>query len=354
MKKLYTFFGIVIASLANAQSPTLSTVVVPSVGFSYNMNEDTAAADLSAITVSAGSASAQNWDYSTKFNTTYSTTTSFVAPSSGQGSSNFPSANLALNQGGNWIYMIGGSNGLLIDGIYASIQGNNIALNFNPNPAQIPVPFTYANTYSVAYTATATATFSSIPAEIHHSATRTINADAFGQLKTPAATYTNTLRLKMHEETIDSVFAVIFGSLNFVQAQYDTTTNYSWYQNAQSALLMSIDQRTNGSTQSASYLQAFSNGIKTVGNATAALNLYPNPASSLAYITYENTSASAVSASLYDVNGKEIASFMNNELQSMGAQTLAIDLNALKLPKGLYLVRLSVNGENKTLKMNVE
>lgn len=359
MNKIYISISllasVLMANQVKAQSAiTLSSAYLPQAGYSYNMATDTTPGDLTSFTVSAGSATAQNWNYASLFGNVYGTTTSFVAPSGNPGASNFPNANLASDQGGgNWAYFISGSNGLYIDGAYVNAQGSNVALDLTPNSPQLPTPFTYHDSITVVSTATGTTTYQGNQVLIKHRATRTVMSDAFGSLTTPTATYTNTLRVKTYEISSDSIFFVLFGSANYLQGIFDTTTNYSWYQNAQDAIVMSIDQNTAGNASKAQYLQTLTNGINSPKHTDFTANLYPNPASSVTYLYYENATESKVSAVIYDVTGKKITTVLNNQPQAAGKQTLTIPVSDLQLSEGLYIVQLSINGTIKTFKLNI-
>ena len=355
MKKFYISLSLVtsmfIANKGIAQI-TLTSAYLPQVGYTYNMVVDTTTAEMPTFTVSAGSASAQVWDYSAGFSSVYSAATSFVAPGSNPGASSFPNSNLASDQGGgNWGYLISGTTGLFVDGAYVSAQGVTAALDFNPNAPQLPTPFAYGNTTTVTYTAIGNTTYGGIlPVVINHHAVRTVTADAFGSLTTPTGTYSNTLRVMTYEVSHDSISVTGNNPIN----RYDTTTNYSWYQNSLDALVMSIDQNTAGAATKAQYLQTFSNAINTIKHSELATNLYPNPASTLSFLSYENVTSSKVSANIFDLTGKQVAAILNNQQQAAGKQTLTIDVNNLQLAQGLYMVQLTVNGTTKTLKLNVQ
>ena len=360
MKKNYISLSLmaIVALNSNifAQAPTITVASMPQVGFIYEMMSDTTPADLPTFTVSAGSSTAQTWNYASFFANTYVNPTSFVAPAGNPGASSFPSANLAANQNGSWAYFISGATGLFIDGVDAVITSTTTAvLDFNPNETLIPVPYTYSNTTNNIYAATANVTVSGFPATISHRANRTITADAFGSLTTPTATYSNTLRLKTYEITSDSAF--VLGNNVAAYNQYDTTITYTWLQNTQDAQLMVINLAQNGtlSVTKAQYLQSLQfAGINTVKKTETLANLYPNPTSGVTYLSYENQSFSNVSAAIFDVTGRQVATLLNNQQQTSGKQTLTIDVNNLQLPQGLYMVQLTLNGAMKTLKLNVQ
>jgi hypothetical protein len=359
MNKLYTslsiFAAVAISNNALAQT-TITTVVMPQVGYTYNMAADTNHVDVPTFTVSAGSATAQTWDYSTLFVHTYAAAISFVAPAGNPGASSFPNSTLASNQGGGtWAYFKTSASGLVVDGANAVIPtgttSSTAIVDYVPDEILIPTPFTLNGTVHNVYGATFTVTASGFPATVHHRANRTITADAFGSLKTPAGTYANTLRIKTYEITSDSVFVTGIGN---VSNQYDTTTTYNWAQNTTDARLMQIDFNKKGAVTKAQYLQSFTNAINDIKHFELATNLYPNPTSTFAYLAYENESSAKVSASIFDVTGRQVATLINNQQQAAGKQALTIDVTNLQLPTGLYMVQLTVNGATKTLKLNVQ
>ncbi|HXD92989.1 MAG TPA: T9SS type A sorting domain-containing protein [Bacteroidia bacterium] len=354
MNKLYISLSVA-ATLALSNNvlaqTTITSTVMPTVGYTYNFAADTLPADMPTFTVSAGSGTAQNWDYSSIFANTYAAPMTFVTPAGNPGASSFPNATLAADEGGgNWAYFKTGASGLVIDGVDAMIQGSAAVIDYTPDEMIIPTPFTYSNTVNNVYGSTFNVTVGGFPATVHHRANRTITADAFGTLKTPAGTYSNVLRIKTYEITSDSAFVLGSDQYN----QYDTTTTYNWVQNTPDALLMEIDINKAGAVTSAKYLQTFSNGINVVKHAEFVTNLYPNPTSTLAYLAYENETATKVSASIFDVMGRQVATLLNNQEQAAGKQTLAIDVTNLQLPQGLYMIQLTVNGATKTLKLNVQ
>jgi hypothetical protein len=360
MNKLYislsVFATLALSIGAVAQtSTTITAAASPTVGYIYNMAADTTPADMPSFTVSVGSTTAQTWDFSQDFSAVYGSPVSFVAPAGKPGATTFPNSNLAVNQGGNnWGYLIAGTNGLFIDGGDVSVQGTSAALDFIPNPPQLPTPFTIGTTTTVVYTASTTTTYSSNTVLIKHHGVRTVTADAFGMVTTPAGTYSNTLRVLTHEITWDSISVLLGPFSTPIKQIYDTTTNYSWYQNTPDALVMSIDQSTAGKTTKAQYLQTFSNAINTIKHADFAANLYPNPTNTITNLAYENATAARVSASIFDLTGRQVATLLNNQQQAAGKQTLTVDVANLQLPQGLYMVQLTINGTTKTLKLNIQ
>jgi hypothetical protein len=279
-----------------------------------------------------------------------------VTPSSGQGSSNFPNATLAVAQpnGTDWIYFAGNSSGLYIDGAYVFQQGTYVAVDLTPNSLFLPMPGTYGFNNTGLSTATSTAVVSTYTVQLRHSANRTVTADAFGSLTTPTGTYPNTLRFKTFEKTIDSVFLYILGSWNWAQTQVDSTISYNWVQNTQDALLMQINMNGAGTqVKKVQYLQSFSAGISTYDNTNEASALYPNPASVTTQLAYENKSTGLVSLQMYDMNGRLVGDLLN-ENQGIGKHKIRINVEAMHLPKGLYFLQLRNSEGVQNVKLAVE
>jgi len=357
MKKLYSNLTLVLTLMAGGSvvaQPTITTAALPQIGYVFNMMADTTPADLATFTVSAGSASAQTWNYSAEFANVYGEANAFVNPSGGSGSSNFPGANLAMQQpnGTDWIYFMGNTNGLYVDGAYVNLQGTNVALDLTPNSLAIPMPSTYGFNNNTMSTATFTAIVQTYTVLVKHFADRTVTADAFGSLTTPIATYPNTLRFKTFEATRDSIFFDVFGTWTFAQEQTDSSTNYTWIQDSPDAQLMNIDMDKNNMVTKATCMQTFNNGIATITQSGAAFNVYPNPATHTAYLTYENKSSGAVSLQMFDMSGRLVGNLMNED-QAIGKQKVFINVESMHLPKGLYFLHLK-NGEGvQTIKLSV-
>ena len=353
MKKLYFFSFALLAAAGSAQT-TLTSAAMPQAGYVYSFASDTAASDLPTFTVSAGSASAQTWNYTTEFANVYGESTSFVAPSSGAGASNFPGATLAAAQpnGTDWVYFEGNTNGFYVDGVYMNFQGSMAAIDFSPNALVMATPSTYGyNNNTVSY-ATTTLTVSGATYQLRHKGDRTVTADAFGSLTTPTGTYPNTLRVKTYDVNTDSVFIDVFGSWSFFTMFADSGTTYTWYQNTPDAQLMEIELDGNNVVTKAKYLQSFSNGVAQVEKAEAKLSVYPNPVSEGARLTYENKSPGTVTLQMFDMNGRLVADLLKQD-QSAGSQHIYLNTSVLRLPQGMYFLRLRNSEGIQTIKVSI-
>ncbi len=80
---------------------------------------------------------------------------------------------------------------------------------------------------------------------------------------------------------------------------------------------------------------------------------YPNPASNISYVSFKLHELSQVSLRLYDQQGREVYTIIENEKKGYGKYIIPINLDELNLKNGTYLCNLSVNGISETLKMIV-
>ena len=92
-------------------------------------------------------------------------------------------------------------------------------------------------------------------------------------------------------------------------------------------------------------------GIATHTEKVNGLSVFPNPATDNVRITYTLKECGMVSVKLYNLNGELVADLLN-ETQDIGMQNTNANLPA-GLAKGLYMVKLNVNGEQTTEKLMV-
>ncbi|MHB8261225.1 MAG: T9SS type A sorting domain-containing protein [Bacteroidia bacterium] len=344
MKKIYVIASLALTVSALAQSPTITSADLPVVGTTVNENNDSTTAQMTSFTVTAGSSSAQTWNYAPAFVTTYSSATAYVAPSTLVGASNFPSANLGVNATTGTTtaseFLTTSTSGMVLTGYYTSMY----TVKWAPYMELIPTPFTYSNssvtTYSYSFLYT---TYT-----IKRHATHTITADAFGSLTTPAGTYPSTLRVKSYESGMDSIFS---GS-TFLQTSKDSSYVYQWLQTGSPHQLMTINMKGTGVATSASYVTSVTTGIDNHTSPFAELSLFPNPTADAASLSYENNTATHVTIQLFDISGRFISTIAD-ENQSAGKQTLPINTKALGLNAGLYFVRISSLTGSETVKLSV-
>jgi len=88
-------------------------------------------------------------------------------------------------------------------------------------------------------------------------------------------------------------------------------------------------------------------GVGTNGQIVASN--YPNPFVSNTVIKYNLVSPSHVSIDIFDINGKKVATVLNNENQNAGIQN--IDFNAANLGSGIYFANIVSNSGTASIKM---
>lgn len=96
--------------------------------------------------------------------------------------------------------------------------------------------------------------------------------------------------------------------------------------------------------------------LSTQDNSSETVNKalqYPNPATNISYVSFKLHDLSTVSLKLYDTQGREVFTILENEQKNYGKYIFPIHLDELDLNTGTYYCKLSVNGKVKTLKMIV-
>ena len=85
-------------------------------------------------------------------------------------------------------------------------------------------------------------------------------------------------------------------------------------------------------------------GIKTTDKNEGTLEpSYPNPATTISYITYIIPIQSSVTITLFDVTGRKIETLLNITSQSPGRHVIPV--NVTNLSSGVYFYTLTVNGQ---------
>ena len=96
---------------------------------------------------------------------------------------------------------------------------------------------------------------------------------------------------------------------------------------------------------------ASSTAIDSHYDSESALSIFPNPASDNIHFTYTLTERSKVVIKLVSLNGEEVAALIN-EVQDRGNQSLDTHL-PFGLARGIYMVKLNVNGKQTVEKLMV-
>jgi type IX secretion system substrate protein len=140
------------------------------------------------------------------------------------------------------------------------------------------------------------------------------------------------------------------GVFSFVWTAPDTGKAYVYF----AGLGVNDDGTDTGdkvSTTSMTLTPASSAGIATYQNNDINLTVFPNPTTDNVHITYTVKEAGTIAVKLYNLNGDFVADLLN-ETQDIGLQSSTAVLPT-ELAKGLYMIKLTINGKQTTQKLMV-
>ena len=91
--------------------------------------------------------------------------------------------------------------------------------------------------------------------------------------------------------------------------------------------------------------------IPTVASTgTCSLSLYPNPVTDVAHLTLSAETAGNAQLRVYDLNGRMV---MNRNLGHVAEGEHSFSVSTDGMPKGMYLINVSVSGHTAAAKMIV-
>jgi len=255
--------------------------------------------------ITAGSASVQNWDYSTSFVVSDTSITVFGLASSTPAAyqAAFPNANLAIYSptDSSATFVKTSSAGLFVDGAYdGTINANPKIIDYVGDLCLVPTPFTLNNTKNNTSRITIYFKQGTTNVKFILKMTQSFTADAFGSLKTPAGTFVNTLRMREMSYSSDSIFVEMIPNSGIYSpvsgtAPKDTSITYRWFQNGSDALLMTLDEDpfALGTSKGATYFDNNASvSVNQVKESVTTCSVSPNPVSH-SNITFSMNSASA-------------------------------------------------------------
>jgi len=345
MKTRLLLFSLFVFALysANAQI-SITQNDMPSVGKSFVSGDDTIYAGL---TVGPSGAN-KTWNFSNLVAQT-NDTANFVSPGSLTGASNFPTANLGMTNAGQNIFLNYSSSAIDIIGIYqdfGSPAGYN-AVKFNPAIRHISLPSTYNTTFNGTSTYEIKFPVSGYPgvdsAKADYSQQYISLVDGWGTITTPVFTNVACLRQFMNTVTTSTNYIHPTGGAWTLSPStpsnpnptIDTTYEYTWWSNTEKYTLADIQTNAQGNVTNANYLLKDVSGIKepTISN---KMNVFPNPASDLITLEWDNYAKEGAEVSIYDIRGqlilqKEInSSFTNFDIQNFSKGVYFITLKDSK------------------------
>lgn len=336
MKKLYICISVFsFAALTALAQPTLTAAgCLPVVGDAYTSKTFTATPN------QQGSSGAnQTWNFSALIEENTSSGV-MVNPSTTPYYSSYPSATLCAYSAdqGSYDYTMTSGTGLFRVGLESVAAG--VSMNYTDHQQELKFPFTFNNTFSDAYTAEFTGP--------GYTGTRTGNqsftADAWGTLLTPAGTYTNVLRIHVHDIYTDDYDGL--GSFTV------TLDNYFFYKEGTHWPLMNFAIASDGiNTTYAGAWSVSGVGINEVDAQLYQLSVYPNPVGTKGNISYTLRQSGRVGITISDAQGRMVKKFDD---VSVGAGIQTVPVDASELSNGIYVVALTVDEQTAMTKMIVQ
>lgn len=308
-----------------------------------------------AITQGASGA-AITWNFAS-LSTLNSKTGTFVVPNATPYGALFPNATIAIAYNPAIEYgsfnvnyeFFNISNAAFIKNGFVNNASTPVVVNYSDPKVVMPYPFTFGNAHIDDFLATYTSGANSIT----ESGSFTATADAYGTLTLPYGTIHNVLRVHFVETYTQTIPG--FDPFNY------SVETYAWYHPKLAYPFFSISsEEVNGSPQPsiiARYIEipGFDDSIEIVGintpSGNSSVSVYPNPMQNQAVVSLSLLQAAKVQASVYNLSGQRVA-IITDDYLLQGTHTLPF--NAETLPKGMYLLELSIDGNVQTSKLIVQ
>jgi len=337
MKKTLLLSTVIGVSLtANAQS-TLTSSINPHSGDNriyYSCNYQ-----------APGPAGANgSWDFSA-VTSTGNTNIQYTDCNGNTSCSQFPGANLVINQSGNGaqsanMFWTADNGKQSINGVIAG----GATIPYSDPEEILHFPFTYGTTFTDHFAATFTNGMT-----FYRSGTITVTGDAYGTLKTPTGTFLNVIRVHRVENYQDSAN---YGGTPLV-LQY-VSDIYTWYSPLVREVLASASSLTTmggNPSQSFMYSNIVPTGVAGISNLDATLDMYPNPVQGQLNVKFRLNMAQDLRISVVDIMGKEVGLLADGKFQS-GDQHFTY--NTTGLAAGMYIVRVQSDENTVVRKIQVQ
>jgi hypothetical protein len=323
------------------------------IGESHLIESD---ASSSTITVDVGSAGAnQSWDLSViSLPDPVEVNINYLSPGSTPFAAEFPAANLAFSlpfdefgftgTGYNYIQVL--SDQVTSLGFAAELTDPDSSFDDYTEEEVVELPLAYGNSW----TTTSVDTFEFIPGfgTITIISTES-SVDGYGTVKLKAGDF-NCLRLK--DETEEIVQTLVEGQVMFV----DTSSSiaYSWI-GKESFLLAEIESmegEDNPNFTQADFVQLttsldalnalIDNGQVTMPDDLVLYANYPNPFNPSTTIRFDVPQAGTVNLTVYDLNGRRIATLVDENMAAGSHQVSwnGRDASGISVASGVYVYRL--------------
>jgi hypothetical protein len=289
----------------------------------------------------------QTWNYGALLNAHTTENFGFGAASWYAGNTEFPDANLGINDAASnsTVFVRKNVDALDIMGVYGDLfgTGSDEALVFDPFDRLITFPSTYETEFFNTYTFDLTldgAAFGVDSIVANNTTDKTSTFDAWGSVTTPFGTF-DVIRQYVYEYSSTEIDAYLFGTSVFNDVIVEEThTYYFWTNDAGSryaVLEYTYDPIADMVTEAIWQSSAPVLALEEEGLPVSSLNVFPNPTSEL--LTIEVDGLGAHNFEIVDGLGRTALK------GNMEGNVTAISVAALE--NGIYTVRLTNNTTNQ-------
>lgn len=329
---------------------------VPSIGDNFYRGNDTLSRPLNV----GNSGTGQTWDFTGLLTEHTKDTTSFMDPAMTPFAAQFPAANMAIQTQGFLGYLNKNTSMLEELGGAGDIVGNGNPIMFKYN--QPLTSYIIPSNYNTSFVDTAygwiildaasigAGGFGIDSVKIKHIVQRNSNFDGSGTLLGFVNTYTNVVREKKLENTIDSVWlkgafltanqwvlpsTTQFGA--FVPDEQITfTSTYNWFVSGTKLSVLTVTLNENDSTTAINFPTQTLNSLTTPQFNTSTV--YPNPAKDLLTVQFANLITENTTLNVFNVVGQKVK--VNSKLNSN-----SFDVNTSTLENGVYFYQVVQNNK---------
>ncbi len=340
MNKLYAIVlcsSALVASSAIAQPTLTQANNVPQVGENFVIH--------SIDYTSPGNGGANvTWDFS-NLTSNGTSNVNWITPGSTPNGGSFPGASASYETGqGNYYYIKSSSARQEVGGF----DNSGTILNYSDPETVVEYPITHNGSWSD----NMACTFVSNGITFVRTGGNTGVADGYGTLILPYGTFNNVLRVTVTQDYQDDYDIGVPATV-----EYDAVNTYWYLPGTHSALLQlsSLTTTSFGQPTTAEYgfyLDQTSVGIENyTPNQLFAMHVFPNPTSSSSNLYYTLKDGGNVFIALYNTLGQEVQTVVNQS-QTTGDYTTTINVD--DLGKGIYIIRMEVDGQVQTQKLTVQ
>ena len=322
--------------------PTLTSANDPSTGNNFIFE----IADTTGISPGSGGI-LQTWDFSSATPVGIQKAENWTDPSSTPFQSLYPTATIVqLNDDGLggfiYTYITQSTTQIELNGIVTTINPTAVDMHYSNSQILRQYPATFNNTLQDDYEGMSFVTLGPITANTYRTGSYEYLVDGYGTLITPAGTYPNTLRIKLHQAYTDST--VYSGIPLPTVIVHGSSTTYFWASTDPGDKLYqfyigydtTVTQAGTTNFTNVSY-QNYTTGLQEF-NPTKSAFAYPNPATEWTKIRINDPFAGKTLLRIFNTEGKLVRSL---EANIMNQNYLEWWLSLTEFSTGIYTVIIS-------------